>query len=98
MDSNSEDGDYQNLANAFQQDASQYKVTYTHGRNTKEVRWVTPSNTHISICWTVLFIVLLITMQNVYLNSGGGLQQKEVGLPVSAVTSHPVHDVFWLST
>ncbi|XP_073339131.1 KATNB1-like protein 1 [Pagrus major] len=37
MDSNSEDGDYPNLANAFQQDASQYRVTYTHGGNTNEV-------------------------------------------------------------
>uniref|UniRef100_UPI0037E84FE7 KATNB1-like protein 1 n=1 Tax=Semicossyphus pulcher TaxID=241346 RepID=UPI0037E84FE7 len=33
MDSNSEDGEYQNLA--LQQDEAAYRVTYTHGRNTK---------------------------------------------------------------
>ncbi|KAF1374976.1 hypothetical protein PFLUV_G00234620 [Perca fluviatilis] len=35
MDSNSEDGEYQNHEHALQQDAAQYRVTY--GRNTKEV-------------------------------------------------------------
>ncbi|KAI3367801.1 hypothetical protein L3Q82_026643 [Scortum barcoo] len=34
MDSNSEDGEYQNPAS--QQDAAQYSVTYPHGRNTKQ--------------------------------------------------------------
>ncbi|XP_039994212.1 KATNB1-like protein 1 [Xiphias gladius] len=37
MDSNSEDGDYQNLEHAFHHDTAQYRVTYTHGKNTKEV-------------------------------------------------------------
>ncbi|XP_041809242.1 KATNB1-like protein 1 isoform X2 [Chelmon rostratus] len=37
MDSNSEDGQYQNHEHAFQQDAAKYRVTYPHGRNTKEV-------------------------------------------------------------
>ena len=33
MDSNSEDGEYQNVEHA------QYRVTYPHGRNTKDVSW-----------------------------------------------------------
>ncbi|XP_071781373.1 KATNB1-like protein 1 isoform X1 [Centroberyx gerrardi] len=37
MDSNSEEGEYQNLEDALQQDMVQYKVSYSHGRNTKEV-------------------------------------------------------------
>ncbi|XP_070698815.1 KATNB1-like protein 1 [Pempheris klunzingeri] len=37
MDSSSEDGEYQNLGQTFKQDAAQYKVTYSHGRKTKEV-------------------------------------------------------------
>ncbi|XP_029316998.1 KATNB1-like protein 1 [Cottoperca gobio] len=37
MDSNSEDGEYPNLEHAVQQDASQYRVTYPHGRNTTDV-------------------------------------------------------------
>ncbi|XP_022606191.1 KATNB1-like protein 1 isoform X1 [Seriola dumerili] len=37
MDSNSEDGDYQNLEHAFHHDAAQYRVTYPRGGNTKEV-------------------------------------------------------------
>lgn len=41
MDSNSEDGEYHNLE---QQDAGQYRVTYSNGRNTKEVSWLTHSN------------------------------------------------------
>ncbi|XP_018545629.1 KATNB1-like protein 1 isoform X1 [Lates calcarifer] len=36
MDSNSEDGNYQN-GPAFHHDTAQYRVTYPHGRNTKEV-------------------------------------------------------------
>ncbi|KAM9341096.1 KATNB1-like protein 1 [Symphorus nematophorus] len=36
MDSNSEDGEYQHFEYALQQDATQYRVTYPHGRNTKE--------------------------------------------------------------
>ncbi|XP_020485743.1 KATNB1-like protein 1 [Labrus bergylta] len=35
MDSNSEDGEYQNLDHALQRDETPYRVTYTHGRNTK---------------------------------------------------------------
>ncbi|KAG8013640.1 KATNB1-like protein 1, partial [Nibea albiflora] len=41
MDSSSEDGEYQNIEYTSQQDAAQYRVTYPHGRNTKEVSWVT---------------------------------------------------------
>ncbi|XP_070835738.1 KATNB1-like protein 1 [Chaetodon trifascialis] len=40
MDSNSEDGECQNLEHAFQQDAAQYRVTYPHGKTTKEVEEV----------------------------------------------------------
>ncbi|XP_059208850.1 KATNB1-like protein 1 [Centropristis striata] len=36
MDSNSEDGEYQN-DHGLQQDAAQYRVTYPHGANTKDV-------------------------------------------------------------
>ncbi|XP_068436595.1 KATNB1-like protein 1 isoform X1 [Clinocottus analis] len=34
MDSNSEDGEYQNLEHDLQQDATQYRVTYPRGRDT----------------------------------------------------------------
>ncbi|XP_054470144.1 KATNB1-like protein 1 isoform X2 [Anoplopoma fimbria] len=37
MDSNSEDGEYQNLEHDLQQDAAQYRVTYTRGRDTKDM-------------------------------------------------------------
>ncbi|XP_029350251.1 KATNB1-like protein 1 isoform X2 [Echeneis naucrates] len=37
MNSNSEDGDYQNLEHFFHGDTAQYKVTYPHRKNTKEV-------------------------------------------------------------
>ncbi|XP_034530669.1 KATNB1-like protein 1 [Notolabrus celidotus] len=35
MDSNSEDGESQNLGHALHRDETPYRVTYTHGRNTK---------------------------------------------------------------
>ncbi|XP_069391387.1 KATNB1-like protein 1 isoform X2 [Paralichthys olivaceus] len=37
MDSNSEDGDYQSLEHTSHHDADQYRVTYPHGRNIKDV-------------------------------------------------------------
>ncbi|CAK6957141.1 KATNB1-like protein 1 [Scomber scombrus] len=36
MDSNSEDGEYQHFEHAFLHDAVQYRVSYPHGRNTKQ--------------------------------------------------------------
>lgn len=62
MDSNSEDGDYQSVE---QQDAAQYRVTYPHGRNTKEVSWVTHYNTQMYLC------MLVIIVQNVFFYAGG---------------------------
>lgn len=50
MDSSSEDGDYHNLEHGFQQDAAQYRVTYTHRRNTEEVSWVTHFDTQMYFC------------------------------------------------
>nr|XP_046268962.1 KATNB1-like protein 1 isoform X2 [Scatophagus argus] len=37
MDSSSDDGEYQSPKHASKQDVSQYRVTYPHGRNTKDV-------------------------------------------------------------
>lgn len=50
MDSNSEDGEYQNLEHAFQHDAAQYRVSYPHGRNTKQVSWVARCNAQRYFC------------------------------------------------
>lgn len=62
MDSNSEDGDYQSLEQNYQCDTGQYRVTYPHGRNTKEVTWITPFKIQIYSGYLVLLVLSMITV------------------------------------
>lgn len=64
MDSNSEDREYHSLEHTFPQDSAQYKVTYTHRRNTQDVSWVTQRY----FC-TLYAHICVIYNQNVFANT-----------------------------